>query len=78
MTAKLVTATFVSTSEKRDAFDRQARRELVAYRRERGLTCERLAEELGYSHAAVERWLGGKARVPGGVIIAIRGGKVAA
>lgn len=52
--------------------------ELRAYRRASGLTVEALASEFAYSRDSVTRWLTGAARVPGGVIIAIRGGKAAA
>lgn len=75
---KLASVTDLSAAEKRRANERLATLEIRAFRRERGATIESLAREFGYSRDAVERWLTGAARVPGGVIIAIRGGKVAA
>jgi DNA-binding transcriptional regulator YiaG len=76
--SKLSNVQNLSAAEKRAANDRLAMLELRAYRRETGRTVEQLAAEFAYSRDAVTRWLTGSARVPGGVIIAIRGGKVAA
>jgi hypothetical protein len=61
-----------SPAEKRAANERAAAAKLREYKRFRGVSAERLASEFGYSPDAVERWLSGKARVPGGVIVAIR------
>jgi len=61
-----------SAAEKRRENERLATLELKAYRRERKLSIEELAHELGYSRDAVERWLSKGQRVPGGVIVAIR------
>jgi DNA-binding transcriptional ArsR family regulator len=76
--SKLTTLPEPSPAEKRQRFERAAMLELRAYKRTERLTAAQLAMALGYSPDAVERWLTGAARVPGGVIIAIRGGKVAA
>lgn len=68
----------MSPAEKRRANDRAAWLELKAYKSTRKLSAAKLAEELGYSPDAAEDWLKPGGRVPGGVIIAIRGGKAAA
>jgi hypothetical protein len=75
---KLRTVPDLSPAEKRRANDRSAQLELRSYKRERNATAAQLATEFGYSPDAVERWLTGAARVPGGVVVAMRGGKVAA
>jgi hypothetical protein len=60
-----------SPAEKREANDAAARLELKAYKSTRKATAAELAEEFGYSPDAAEKWLTGKARVPGGVVYAI-------
>jgi hypothetical protein len=67
-----------SPAEKRAANERAAAAKLREYKRFRGVSAERLASEFGYSPDAVERWLSGKARVPGGVIVAIHREAIAA
>ncbi len=78
MSSKLVTLAPASTAQMREACERAARLELVAYRRAHGLTCESLAQRLGCSTGTVARWLGAECRIPGWVLVAIRGGKAAA
>lgn len=78
MTSKLVTLAPMSIAQMQATCERSARLELVAYRRAHGLTCETLAQRLGCSPVTVARWLGAKCRIPGWVLIAIRGGKAAA
>jgi hypothetical protein len=61
-----------STASLRDECERAAVVELRGYKRQRRLSAERLALELGCSADSAARWLRGDCRVPGWVVVAIR------
>ena len=61
-----------STATLRAECERAAVIELRAFKRERKMNAERLAQSLGCSPDSAERWLRGECRVPGWVVVAIR------
>ena len=68
----------MSPAEKRAALDRQNRLDFIAYKRAQGETCAELAQRFDCSADSIERYLTGGSPVPGYIVSAIRGGKVAA
>lgn len=60
-----------SPADQRRGRERAAVIDLRRYKRERALTCARLADELGVSVDSVERYLTGKRPVPGHVVVAV-------
>ncbi len=78
MTSKLVTATFVSTADRRHAIEQENAAELRAYKEAEDLSVIELGQRFGCSRHSMQRYLDEQRPVPGYIVSAIRGGKVAA
>lgn len=65
-------------AEWRNQLEREAREDLRRFRRESALSVKELAKRFACSADSIERYLTGERPVPGYIVLAIRGGKVAA
>lgn len=77
MSAKVATLSTLPAAERREAWERVARLELLAYKRAGGLTLEGLASEFACSRDSIERYLSGRRPVPGYIVAAIRPARAA-